>query len=124
VTLRSTIDGRRVRKSACSEVSEPGLSYLRAQRPVVARAGLSAPGKPSPETAAVTKRQMSRVQAFAENIYIHVPAFTSEKRPTAAKPVAAIEKWVRALCDYLLSSLPALGRLIAEALAAYLSVGW
>ena len=60
------------------------LSYLRAQRPVVARAGLSASDRPSPENKAVTRRQRSRVQTFAENMDLHVPAFTSEKRLTAA----------------------------------------
>ena len=100
------------------------LSYLRAQRPVVARAGPSASGEPSPKKETASKRQLLRVTKFAEKLYTHVPAFTSEKRVTTATPVAAIEKWVRSICDYLLSSLPALGQLIAEALAAYLSVSW
>jgi hypothetical protein len=100
------------------------LSYLRAQRPVVARAGSSASGEPSPAKKEASKRQLTRLQTFADKLHEHVPTFTPEKRLTAATPVGAIEKWVRALCDYLLSGLPILGRLIAEALAAYLSVQW
>ena len=98
------------------------LSYLKAQRSAAAPAGSSASSKSDKET--VTKRQQQKVQAFVEGLYVNVPAFTSDKRITAATPVAAIEKWVRSICDYLLSSLPVLGRLLAEAMAAYLSVGW
>jgi hypothetical protein len=45
------------------------LSYLRAQRPVVARAGPSASGAPSPTKEAASKRQLLRVTKFAEKMY-------------------------------------------------------
>jgi hypothetical protein len=103
-------------------LEENWLSYLKAQRSAAAPTGSSASSKSDKET--VTKRQQQKVQAFVDGLYVHVPAFTSDKRVTAATPVAAIEKWVRSICDYLLSSLPVLGRLLAEAMAAYLAVGW
>jgi hypothetical protein len=103
-------------------LEEGWLSYLRAQKSTVADAGSSGSSKSGKE--AVTKRQQQRVAAFVEALHIHVPAFTSAKRINATTAVPAIEKWIRALCDYLFSSLPDIGRLLAEAMAAYLSVGW
>ena len=103
-------------------LEEGWLSYLRAQKSTVADAGSSGSSRSGKE--AVTKRQQQKVTKFVEALHIHVPAFTSAKRINATTAVSAIEKWIRAMCDYLLSSLPDIGRLLAEAMAAYLSVGW
>jgi hypothetical protein len=103
-------------------LEEGWLSYLRAQKSTVADAGSSGSSKSGRE--AVTKRQQQKVTKFVEALHIHVPAFTSAKRINATTAVSAIEKWIRAMCDYLLSSLPDIGRLLAEAMSAYLSVGW
>ncbi len=103
-------------------LEESWLSYLRAQRSTVALEGSSGSGKSG--KLPVTKRQQLKATAFVDALHTHVPAFTSAKRVNANTAVSALEKWIRAICDYLFSSLPDIGRLLAEAMAAYLSVGW
>ena len=107
---------------AQQSLEESWMSYLRAQRSTADLDDSSGSGRSGKRLA--SKRQQQKVASFVEGLHIHVPTFTSAKRINANTAVSAIEKWIRAVCDYLFSSLPDIGRLLAEALAAYLSVGW